>query len=269
MTSAPSARSASIFSWLILSGIVKMQRYPLIAAASARPIPVLPDVPSMIVPPGLIFPAFSAASSIAMPMRSFTLPPGLRYSSFASIVGRTPCAMRLRRTIGVPPITSRMSFRHIDLRYHKHFLYPGFNAAEGQRGRRHWQVADVDVLHASLNERMDASRTNLIGMNLRAEVVRQFISRHGNEFRKHLECLRIGRAVIKHAENRRDPHTQTFRFVDKFIEGSCLVMRRNLRQIEIGRVFGMEHEFHLTTASVRVRPSAQRDSGNPLPDEAP
>src|SRR5215470_15896498 len=67
----------------------------------------------MIVPPGLILPACSAASSIAMPMRSFTLPPGLRYSSFASIVGRTPSAIRLSRTKRVLPMTSRMSLCHI------------------------------------------------------------------------------------------------------------------------------------------------------------
>src|SRR5215510_952451 len=123
-------------------------------------MPVLPDVPSMIVPPSLILPAFSAASSIAMPMRSFTLPPGLRYSSFASIVGRTPSAIRLSRTRGVLPMTSRMSLCHIFLasgppakpslvhrfatsfmgylagpphacsevlRYHKHFLHPGLH----------------------------------------------------------------------------------------------------------------------------------------------
>jgi hypothetical protein len=33
--------------------------------------------------PGLISPAASAASIIATPIRSFTEPPGLKYSSFA------------------------------------------------------------------------------------------------------------------------------------------------------------------------------------------
>ena len=114
MTSAPRARSESIFSWLILSGIVKMHWYPLIVAASARPMPVLPEVPSMTVPPGLILPAFSAASSIVMPIRSFTLPPGFRYSSFAKSVARKPRATRFNRTIGVLPITSRMFSYHMD-----------------------------------------------------------------------------------------------------------------------------------------------------------
>src|SRR5581483_1502758 len=107
-TSAPYARSSAIFSWLILSGITKMQRYPLIAAAIARPTPVFPEVGSTIVPPGRSFPSRSAASIIPRPMRSLTEPPGLRNSSFARM--RAPCVggRRSSRTIGVPPTRSRM-----------------------------------------------------------------------------------------------------------------------------------------------------------------
>ena len=53
----------------------------------ARPWPVLPDVGSMIVPPGLSRPARSAASIIGSPMRSLTEPPGLSVSSLARISG--------------------------------------------------------------------------------------------------------------------------------------------------------------------------------------
>jgi hypothetical protein len=102
-TSAPYARSIEIFSWLILSGITKMQRYPLSAAAIARPTPVFPDVGSTIVPPGFSFPSRSAASIIARPIRSFTEPPGFRYSSFARIVGATSAPIRSSLTIGVSP----------------------------------------------------------------------------------------------------------------------------------------------------------------------
>lgn len=35
-------------------------------------MPVLPEVPSTIVPPGLSFPEFSAASTMETPMRSLT-----------------------------------------------------------------------------------------------------------------------------------------------------------------------------------------------------
>ncbi len=41
-TSAPYARSIEIFSWLILSGMTKMQPVALLAAARASPTPVLP-----------------------------------------------------------------------------------------------------------------------------------------------------------------------------------------------------------------------------------
>ena len=60
----------------------------------ARPTPVLPEVGSTIVPPGLSFPSRSAASIIGRPMRSFTEPPGFRYSSFARI-----CAPPRRREL--------------------------------------------------------------------------------------------------------------------------------------------------------------------------
>jgi hypothetical protein len=49
MISAPSASSTTCFSWLIFSGIVMMTRYPRTAAASAMPMPVLPEVGSMSV----------------------------------------------------------------------------------------------------------------------------------------------------------------------------------------------------------------------------
>ena len=44
---------------------------------------MLPEVGSTIVPPGFSCPSRSAASIIASPIRSFTDPPGFRYSSFA------------------------------------------------------------------------------------------------------------------------------------------------------------------------------------------
>ena len=68
----------------------------------ARPMPVLPDVPSMIVPPGLSRPARSASSIILIAIRSLMELPGLKVSIFASTVPLiTPLVMRLMRTIGV------------------------------------------------------------------------------------------------------------------------------------------------------------------------
>jgi len=49
----------------------------LTAATIARPTPVLPEVGSMIVPPGLSAPLDSAASIMPSAMRSLIEPPGL------------------------------------------------------------------------------------------------------------------------------------------------------------------------------------------------
>jgi hypothetical protein len=55
----------------------------LITAAIASPMPVLPEVPSTMVPPGFNSPDLSAASTIASPIRSLSEPPGLTVSSLA------------------------------------------------------------------------------------------------------------------------------------------------------------------------------------------
>src|SRR5438309_1315110 len=75
----------------------------------ARPMPVLPDVPSTIVPPGRSNPARSASSIIFTAIRSLIELPGLNVSSLASTVALTsPLVRALIRTIGVPPMASRM-----------------------------------------------------------------------------------------------------------------------------------------------------------------
>ncbi len=66
-----------------------------------------------MMPPGCSSPEASAASIIRVAMRSFTDPPGLRYSTFASTIGpSSPCpsgasSVRLSRSRGVWPIRSR------------------------------------------------------------------------------------------------------------------------------------------------------------------
>src|SRR6266542_3791946 len=74
----------------------------------ARPTPVLPLVGSMMVPPARSWPPASARSTIARPIRSFTDPPGFRYSTLARIVGSRPRPSRDNRTIGVLPTASRI-----------------------------------------------------------------------------------------------------------------------------------------------------------------
>ena len=73
-------------------------------------MPVLPDVGSTRVAPGVSTPCTSSASIIEAPMRSFTLAIGLKNSSLASTspLGCSSALSRGRRTSGVSPKVSRM-----------------------------------------------------------------------------------------------------------------------------------------------------------------
>jgi hypothetical protein len=68
---------------LILSGMVKTQRYPFTAAQSATPMPVLPEVFSTMVPPFLMRPSRSALSRMNIAILSLTAPPGFMNSHLA------------------------------------------------------------------------------------------------------------------------------------------------------------------------------------------
>ena len=77
------------------------------AQTNASAIPVLPEVDSTIVlRPGSMRPSASAASIIATPILSFTLPAGLYASSLAITSAPQFGATRVSRTIGVFPIRS-------------------------------------------------------------------------------------------------------------------------------------------------------------------
>ena len=106
--SAPYAASSLRLSMLIVSGITITALYPLEAATIARPTPVLPLVGSIIVPPGLRVPAFSASAIILRAGLSLALPPGFTASnltrSSASIFSIFSMLFILTR--GVPPISS-------------------------------------------------------------------------------------------------------------------------------------------------------------------
>src|SRR5688572_29411610 len=73
----------------------------------ARPTPVLPLVPSTMVPPRFRRPSRSAASIIARPIRSLTEPPGLKNSAFTQIGVRAESSTRRNLIIGVQPMVSR------------------------------------------------------------------------------------------------------------------------------------------------------------------
>ena len=108
-SSAPYAFNNVRRSMLMVSGRVSTAWYPFAVATAARPIPVLPDVGSIIVAPGFKMPFFSASSIIARLIRSLTDPVRFRYSNFVRIVASvTPAASLylLAFKIGVPPISS-------------------------------------------------------------------------------------------------------------------------------------------------------------------
>ena len=95
-------------STLIVSGMVRMHLYPFAAQTNASAMPVLPLVGSTMMLSALSLPACSAASIIAMPMRSLTLPSGLKNSHLSAIVASRPAVTWLSRTSGVWPTVSTM-----------------------------------------------------------------------------------------------------------------------------------------------------------------
>src|SRR3989338_8176859 len=101
---------------LIVSGMVRTHRYPFTAAAIESPIPVLPDVGSMIVPPFFNKPDLAASSIMLKHILSLTLPPGLKFSSFANISAESAGAILFNLTIGVSPINSKTLFAILSLK---------------------------------------------------------------------------------------------------------------------------------------------------------
>ena len=79
-----------------------------LAAARANPIPVLPEVPSTIVPPGSNLPSLSASSTICNAVLSFTELPGLKNSTFAKTSASTSEVILFNLIKGVFPIVSKI-----------------------------------------------------------------------------------------------------------------------------------------------------------------
>jgi hypothetical protein len=95
----------------------------LAAAIIARAIPVFPLVGSRTVIPGRSFPAFSAQVIIYSAGRSFTDPPGLQYSNFASSLTRGLGLIRLSSAIGVFPIAESINVILFSLLEHLNLLF--------------------------------------------------------------------------------------------------------------------------------------------------
>mmetsp|Transcript_27370 Transcript_27370/g.76770 ORF Transcript_27370/g.76770 Transcript_27370/m.76770 type:complete len:265 (+) Transcript_27370:447-1241(+) len=109
-TSAPKALRSTRRSMLMLSGIVRMSLYPLLAATMANPMPVFPLVGSTrMVLPGVMSPRSSACVIMLSAMRSLTEFAGLEDSSLHTISPTQPSSagMAFNLTMGVFPISSR------------------------------------------------------------------------------------------------------------------------------------------------------------------
>src|SRR4051812_14199547 len=72
----------------------------------ARPMPVLPAVASTMVEPGRSRPSHSARRMMPIAARSFTLPPGFKYSNFAKTSAAPAGTTRRSFSMGVPPTKS-------------------------------------------------------------------------------------------------------------------------------------------------------------------
>ena len=107
ITFAPYARMSLRRSTEKVSVITATNGYPRAAQTIASAMPVLPEVASTTVWPGLSVPRASASRTIASASRSLTEPPGLNDSTFA-YSATCAGASRCKRTMGVWPMVSRM-----------------------------------------------------------------------------------------------------------------------------------------------------------------
>ena len=81
-------------------------------ATKANPMPVFPEVPSIMVPPGFNRPSASASSTILTAIRSLTEFPGLKVSYLAKTKHGKSAVNLLSLINGVLPMVSSMFFAY-------------------------------------------------------------------------------------------------------------------------------------------------------------
>ncbi len=96
----------SFFSWDCVSGITITLRKPSALPTSARPMPVLPAVPSTITPPGFSAPVATASLMMNSAARSFTDWPGFMNSALPRMRQPVAALARRRAIRGVLPTAS-------------------------------------------------------------------------------------------------------------------------------------------------------------------
>ena len=106
-----------ILSTLIVSGITSITLKPNEEPTKAKPIPVFPDVASIIVAPSFISPFSIASSIIAFATRSFTEPAGLNDSNFTKTLASKFKSFSIfaTSTRGVFPINSSADLYTLDI----------------------------------------------------------------------------------------------------------------------------------------------------------
>src|SRR5690606_3805530 len=109
--------------------MMRIIRYPLMAAAMARAMPVLPEVASIRVSPGRISPRCSARRIMLRAGRSLTDPAGLLPSSLTSRVFDVTPGKRCRRTRGVLPMVDSIVGKSMGMQLWTRRLY--FKAGAG------------------------------------------------------------------------------------------------------------------------------------------
>ena len=131
-TSAPRAAIIRARSTLLPRDMTATNGCPRARQTIARPVPVLPLVSSTTGWPSRSSPVARASRMISSATRSFLLPPGLKYSSFARSRPRSPSrpTSRPSSTSGVPPIVPR-----IDVQSGGAWLMGGCIRGRSQRGR--------------------------------------------------------------------------------------------------------------------------------------
>ncbi|MNC92816.1 hypothetical protein D3C83_93200 [compost metagenome] len=73
----------------------------------------------------------------------------------------------------------------------------------------------------------------------------QRLDRHRQELRQHFERLQVGAAVIEHAKHSRGGQPAGAARLEECRNAIELMMRHDLRQVEVGAEFRMEQELDL------------------------
>src|SRR5688572_32118512 len=92
---------------------------------------------------------------------------------------------------------------------------PFKNGVQRLRGASQRQVADVEVLHAAIDERSNRARANIDGRGASGEFGLQLLYRYRQELAECGEGFRIRAAVVEHAEHSGHRDAGAVRLVQK------------------------------------------------------